>query len=215
MTPSVPPAVPGTDLAVEPGRGGSATALDRVARHVDALVARGRIRGRVYLLLDRSASMGHDDKLGQVHRGAIRFFYEAWKLEYAVGAIAFHRTADVLSGATRDPARFAKRLRELHLGPGTQMSRAMGLAIRRLRFRSGERSIILITDGMPDDPSRTLAAAARARALGIAVVAVGTDHADLDFLAALTQRRELAVRVDRSEVEARVGDLARLLPTGS
>ncbi len=165
-------------------------------RAAGALVGRReRLRGTVYLVLDHSASMADEGKMPQLVRGAVRFFYEAWRRRYAVGVIGFASGARVLSGATRDPARFQRCLFALRPDGRTAMDRAVRLAAWRLRFRGGRRVALLITDGMPDDRAATLDAAAAARALGITLIAVGTDSADQDFLRSLVPRPELARHV--------------------
>lgn len=178
-----------------------------------ALVSRrARLRGTVYLLLDTSASMSDGDKMSQLLRGSVRFFYEAWRRRYAVGVIAFDRGARVMSGATRDPHRFQRSLAGLEPGGGTAMAAALRLALWRLRLRRGRRVALLITDGKPDSREDTLDAAARARALGVTVLAVGTDPADQAFLRALVPRPELAVRVARDDLAGGIGRSAGALP---
>jgi Mg-chelatase subunit ChlD len=176
---------------------------------------RRRLLGTVYLLLDHSASMAHDQKLLQVQRGAIRFFAEAWQRGYAVGAIGFASHAQVLMGASRNFLRFQRSLRTLDADGHTAMARAIRKATLRLRWRRGERVMVLITDGMPNSREATLAAAATARAQGITLVAIGTGHADEAFLAALTPKPELASTVVGDELESAVGNAALVLPTES
>lgn len=173
---------------------------------------RRRLRGTVYLLLDHSASMSHDQKLVQVQRGAIRFFAEAWRRNYAVGAIGFASQARVLMGASRNFHRFQRSLRGLEADGHTAMAGAIRKATLRLRWRRGERVMVLITDGMPNNREATLHAAAMARAQGITLVAIGTGHADRDFLAALTPRPELASTVAGGQLERALEEAARTLP---
>lgn len=170
---------------------GTATGL--VRRAAEALAGRrAPPAGTVYLLLDVSASMADPGKMPELLRGAVGFFYQAWRRDYAVGVIGFATGARVLSGATRDPYRFQRCLRSLAPDGGTAMAAALRLAARRLRRRRGGRVALLITDGMPDDPRAALDAARAARALGITVTAVGTGSADEAFLRALSRRLELA-----------------------
>ncbi len=177
--------------AVRPGRDGAPASL--ASRVVDALVGRrARLTGTVYLCLDLSASMADPGKMPQLLRGSIRFFYEAWRRNYAVGVIGFGSTARVLTGATRNPYRFQRSITGLMPNGRTDMARALRMAAGRLRLRSGRRVILLITDGMPDSREATLDAAAAARSAGIRVIAVGTGQADEAFLSALTPRPELA-----------------------
>ncbi len=171
----------------------SGTRTPLVQRAADALVGRRmRLTGTVYLCLDLSASMADRGKMPQLMRGSVRFFYEAWRRDYAIGLVGFGSTARLLTGATRNPHRFQRCLTGLEPAGRTPMARALRLAAARLRFRRGHRVILLITDGMPDSREETLDAAAAARAAGMTVIAVGTDGADEAFLSALTPRPELA-----------------------
>lgn len=190
--------------------GGAGRAL--AGRAADPLVGRrAALAGTVYLLLDLSASMADDGKMRQLVQGAVRFFYEAWRLRYAVGVIGFARRARVLTGATRSPYRFQRSLAGLEPNGSTAMAPALRLATARLQSRRGRRVVLLITDGMPDSREDTLEAAAVARGLGLVVVAVGTDGADEAFLRALTPRPELARMVPGRALGAGIGRAAEVL----
>lgn len=136
--------------------------------------------------------MADPGKMPELLRGAIAFFYEAWRRGYAVGVICFSARARLLTGATRDPHRFQRSLADLVPNGRTAMAAALRLAAGRLRRRRGARVAVLITDGMPDDPRAAIDAAREARALGITVTAVGTGSADEAFLRAISMQVELA-----------------------
>lgn len=156
--------------------------------------------------------MADRGKLPQLKRGALRFFTEAWGRDYAIGLIAFSGGARCLLGATRNAYRFQKQLFTLEPEGRTDMAGAIRLGSARLRRRRGHRAMVLITDGMPDDREGTLRAALLARALGIELVAVGTDGADHAFLAALAPRPGLAQVHPVDELAEGVADSARALP---
>jgi len=197
--------------AASPGR----AARRLVRRAGEALVGRRvRLAGTVYLLLDVSASMADGGKMPELLRGAVRFFYEAWRRDYAVGVIGFAAAARLLSGATRDAARFQRCLSGLQPNGGTAMAAALRLASDRLRHRRGDRLVLLITDGMPDDARAALDAAAHARALGITVTAVGTGSADEAFLRALSLQPELAEVVGLDDFGDGIGRAADRLGDG-
>jgi Mg-chelatase subunit ChlD len=213
------------ELRAPPGRAGDhppgssslpdAEAVSLARRAAAPLTGRRvRLAGTVYLLLDLSASMADEGKMPELLRGAVRFFYEAWRRHYAVGVIGFARGARVLTGATRNPHRFQRSLAGLSPGGGTDMAAALGLACARLRGRAGHRVALLITDGMPDDRRATLDAAARARALGLTLVAVGTGRADEAFLRALGPQPELAAVVDLEHFADGIGRVAGSLAGG-
>lgn len=195
--------------ALRPEGDVAATPAPLARRVVEALVGRrARLTGTVYLCLDLSASMADAGKMPQLLRGSIRFFYEAWRRNYAVGVIGFGSTARVLTGATRNPHRFQRSITGLMPDGRTAMARALRLAAGRLRLRGGRRVVLLITDGMPDSREATLDAAAAARALGIRVIAVGTGRTDEAFLSALTPRPELARVVVTEGFAEAIGEAA-------
>jgi Ca-activated chloride channel family protein len=59
-------------------------------------------------------------------------------------------------------------------------------AVTQLEHRKGEASILLFTDGMPDNKDATLAEAQRAKDAGMRIVAIATGTADTHFLATVT-----------------------------
>ena len=180
-----------------------------VRRAVGALLPRRRnLRGTVYLVLDHSTSMADPGKMDQLRQGALRFFLEAVQRDHAVGAVAFSYAAQLVYGAGLDAHRFWQRLHGLRPYGRTAMAAGLRLALWRLRFRSGRKVIVLITDGMPDDREATLDAARIARARGVTLIPIGTGAADFTFLASLAGRPELARHVetrDRVPARARIG----------
>ncbi len=192
---------------------GHVTKTALVQRDSALVHRRQKVRGTVYLLLDCSASMASDGKLGQLKRGSLRFFAEAWGRDYAVGAIDFGSRAFCLLGATRNFYSFQKRIMSLGADGRTAMDSAIRLGTWQLRFKRGYRAMILITDGQPDYPEATLQAAMVARRIGIDLIAVGTSGADEAFLASLTPKPGLANVVDVKRLEDSIADAARELPT--
>ena len=176
------------------------------------LVRQAPVRGTVYLLLDHSASMADAGKMAQLTRGALRLFTEARQRDYAVGIVGFAHRAQLLLSATCDAAQFQKQLRTLEPYGRTAMAQAIRVATRQLRRRRGDRVMLLVTDGMPNSRAATLDAARLARAQGITVIAIGIGHADEAFLASLTPKPELAVKVAVGELENTLEDAAKKLP---
>lgn len=160
-----------------------------------ALTQHPNVCGVVYLLLDHSASMADEGKMEALFRGALHLFVQARRREYSVGLIGFADHAKLLLSASCDGARFWSRLSRLKPSGHTAMAQAICLAIRQLRRRTGDKTILLVTDGMPDSREATLDAARLARAQGITLVAIGIGNADEAFLTMLSLRPELAAHV--------------------
>lgn len=180
-----------------------------VRRAAAALVPRRRrLRGTVYLVLDHSTSMADPGKMDQLRQGALRFFLEAVQRDHAVGAVAFSHGAQLVYGAGLDAHRFWQRLHGLRPYGRTAMAAGLRLGLWRLRFRTGRKVLVLITDGMPDDREATLDAARLARARGITLIPIGTGAADFAFLASLAGRRELARHVATHDLAGALADVA-------
>ena len=180
-----------------------------VRRAVAGLVPRRRnLRGVVYLVLDHSTSMADRGKMEQLRQGALRFFLEAVRRDYAVGAIAFAGRAEVIAGAGLDAHRFWKRLHTLRPYGRTAMADGLRVALGRFRFRWGRKVLILITDGVPDDRERTLEAARLARARGVTLIPIGTGAADYAFLASLAGRPEVAQHGAQDDLARAMGHAA-------
>ena len=92
------------------------------------------------------------------------------------------------------------------------MAQAICLGTRLLGPQRGDKVILLVTDGMPDNREATLEAARLARARGVTLIAIGIDGADEAFLAALTPKLELAAKVEPGQLEETPGDAAKELP---
>jgi len=194
-------------LATPAATPGPAPSLAR--RAVQALVPRRKnLRGVVYLVLDHSTSMGDPGKMDQLRKGALRFFLEAVRRDYAVGAVAFAGAAEVISGAGLDAHKFWTRLHALRPYGRTAMAAGMRTALGRMRFRAGGKVLVLITDGVPDDREATLETARLARARGVTVIPIGTGAADHDFLASLAGRPELARYVAAEDLAGAIASAA-------
>lgn len=191
------------------------TAPTTLARNtLGALLKRPQPRGTVYLLLDHSASMADEGKMEGLVQGSLRLFVEARQREYKVGLIGFASRAELLLRASCDAARFKSQLLTLEPVGRTAMAQAIQLATRQLRRQPGDKTILLVTDGMPNDREATLYAARLARAQGVTLIAIGVGHTDEAFLAALTPKPELAVKVAPRELEKTLGNAIEVLPRG-
>lgn len=104
----------------------------------------------------------------------------------SVGVIMFGSTTQVLSGMNRDLGSVLDRLHVGNVGVcgSTRMDRGLEAAVQELQgAKNPVRRIILMSDGVPDDPMRTLEIAEEVSGKGIVIdtVAFGRD-ADLRFL---------------------------------
>lgn len=146
------------------------------------LTVRGRCEGAltaslpldVFLILDRSGSMG-GDKI-RVARDAARDFVAAADLSVVrIAVIAFNNSAQVLTGLTGDEARLNQAIGALSANGGTRIDEGLSLANRERR-RNGRPEVqtvfILLSDGGSDYDS-ALREANLAKADGVEIYTVG------------------------------------------
>ena len=165
----------------------------------------------VYLVIDCSSSMQAACKLRNAANGAFEFARQAYAKSYQVGLIRFGSDAENVLLASRDESALRLRLDALSADGSTNMTAAIEQGIVELQSARGERVLYVVTDGQPDDRNGALAAAAKAKALGISIMTLGTDDADQDFLAKLATRVELSAKVERTQLRNSVSDMARFL----
>jgi two-component system cell cycle response regulator len=163
------------------------------------------------LVLDCSESMA-GDKIEQTKSGANDFAVEALHNGYSVGLIRFSDDVSFLCRPTRELDELRPKIGGLRNGGGTNMAEAVQVGADHLSSISGMRTLVVVTDGMPDNPSAVLDIAARAKTSGIEIIAIGTDDADRDFLDKLASRSELMVKSPREMLAQSIVSAAKMLP---
>lgn len=166
----------------------------------------------LFLLLDCSGSMDDYGKLDSAKRGAVAFCRDAAAKGYAVGVIAFSHEAVCLREAAGGFEGIEQAFFGVPASGSTDMTGALLMAARKLKARGGEKAVCLVTDGIPDDTNSALKAAASLQAVGISIMALGTDDADKAFLDRIVTDKELSVRVARQQLQQGISNMARLLP---
>jgi len=164
-----------------------------------------------YLLLDCSYSMAESNKLSQAKNGAKNFVKEAIKKGYQIGLIKFASDADHICGPQTDHSVLFKLINTINGVGSTNMTDAIKMAFEKLRKRKGILYMIIVTDGMPDEPSRALKFAKEAKRNGIKIIAIGTDDAKKKFLNNLASKDHFSVKVHRSKLEQSISSSVKLL----
>jgi len=167
--------------------------------------------GQVYLLIDCSGSM-YGDKIEQAKNGALGFADEALSKNYSVGVITFSSKANHLLEPEKSMHNIKAAIEKFTASGSTNMTAAIKIATQNLEDRFGEKLICIVTDGMPDNKKSALKAAETAKQKGIEIMTIGTDDADKKFLEQLATKKELSVKVERSNLGKGITDMARLLP---
>jgi Mg-chelatase subunit ChlD len=164
----------------------------------------------IYMLIDCSGSM-EGEKLQAAKHGAIRFAKEAQEHSHSIGLISFDSEASHRLEPVRTLERVEQQVNSLIATGSTNLAAAIEVAFGLLKVTRGERLMYVITDGMPDDVESALAAAERAKRVGIKIMTLGTDDADRNFLAKLSSRPEMSVKVPRAELQEGVASMVKLL----
>lgn len=154
----------------------------------------------VALVIDASGSMNEQNKLAEVKRAARDFVLRQDLQVTQIAVVGFGSQAHLESPLTQNRQALLEAIERIQDGGGTMMAEGLQAGQDALgQSEVSAQSILLFTDGvpgstlMPERVARRLAleVAERIRAQGIRLVAVGTEDANLRFLAELTGSREL------------------------
>ena len=147
--------------------------------------------GTVVLLIDTSSSMSN--LIGQAKQAATEFL-AAVPLDAGgrAGLVRFGSRAVQLHAISTNRDTLNRAVAGLGTNGSTPMSNALAVAQQMLRDVEGTRSIVVFTDGVPDDVGRTLREGAKAKEAGITVWAIGTAGANMRFLRQLTSTPDKA-----------------------
>lgn len=165
----------------------------------------------VYLLMDCSISM-EGTKLVQAKEGALNFAAEAGSKGYLIGLIQFASSATHLYKPQKEIAFMRPYVEKMRADGSTNMAEGIHMATDRLSDKTGYRVVVIVTDGMPDDPKAALEAAELAKGNKIEIITIGTDDADKEFLKKLASQNELAIKVSKHQLEQGIVSSAKMLP---
>lgn len=206
----LPPA-PGDRCALWPSKTADPASLDLGEETTITLALAGDCPRQptdldVLLAVDRSGSM-EGGKIFAAQSAAVDFSAE---LDYArarVGLVSFSGDARVDLPLSAERAALVRAVAGLTAGGSTDIGSAIATARAELAVaRPGaEPVIVLMTDGLPDDPGRARDEAAAARAAGITLFTIGLgEDLDPDLL------RELAGAEERAFLAPGEAELGRI-----
>lgn len=149
----------------------------------------------IVLVLDTSGSMfGH---MGEMKQAAQNFVSKQDFSKDRTAVVHFDTDAEVVAPLTQNAALLQNALGGLSLGGSTRMDLGLQLASLQLQETLGNRSVLLFTDGQPDDANSpsplSIQEAQSLRSKGVRIVAIATGSADTDFLARVTGDPALVV----------------------
>jgi Ca-activated chloride channel homolog len=162
------------------GYGTAVAALLVALAKPQATVAVPTEQARVMIVTDRSGSMLAKDvtpnRLAAAKRAAGAFL-DAVPERVRVGAVAFNHKADVLQSPTRDHEAVREAIQSITAAGSTATGDAIKAALASLKG-DAPAAIVLLSDGKSVRGSDPLAAAQRAKQLGIPVSTVALGTAD-------------------------------------
>jgi len=164
-----------------------------------------------YLLIDSSSSM-EGVALVEAKQGAIQFAKEGIAKGYHLGLIEFDSESRCLCHPTRDIEVLVRHISLLAANGSTDMTGAIRLGTHFMPHKNCVRSIVVVTDGVPNDVPSALHAAKEAKASGIDIIAIGTGAADHTFLAQLATSSDLATYVEVADLSRAMTSAAKMLP---
>ena len=166
-------------------------------------VKKKRLPIALFLLIDRSNSMGYNSKVRGLHDGQKMHYAQKAALEvlrqlkdtdYA-GAVAFDSEAYILSSLaplSQNRAELNEKIGRLQYGGGTDFFRALEMAADQLgQTRRAIRHIILLTDG---DTNRSptdhfpLVSLISQRQISITTIRIGADTVNLRLLSYMSEK---------------------------
>jgi Mg-chelatase subunit ChlD len=167
--------------------------------------------GVAYLLIDCSGSMA-GEKLEQARAGALRYAEKAVAQQHSVGIISFGGTAALVLSAGLSVDAVNGAMETLVAGGRTNLHLALALAIAQTEAQLSRRTVVVITDGKPDDHDAALREGNRAKGAGITIVTIGTHDADNAFLRELASREEMNIETSDLRLADAMAAAALLLP---
>ena len=152
----------------------------------------------IVLLIDSSSSMG-GGKLDEVKSAATDFISRQDLNNNQVAVVSFGRRTSTLASLSNNPRKLQNAIASIQDSGGTPMAEGISLAVSELRSTSLKPSILLFTDGQPNDSFQTSREAQTATNQDINLVAVATGDADVSFLTRLTGDRSLVFFANSGE----------------
>lgn len=165
----------------------------------------------IIVLLDASGSM-YEDLMEEAKKGAINYAKEVLKDEKtSIGLVAFDHKIRKNLLPSKDLGKFIETANPV-LGLGsTDMVLAFNQARMNLKRRNARQVIMLITDGIPDDQTKTLSVANNIKRQGIEIMAIGTSGCNQAFLDKITSKKGLGLLVSNSEFGEGIKRMAGML----
>ncbi len=172
-------------------------------------------KNKVIILVDNSVSMnwhaGERTPIAQAREGTLEFARTAFAKKQQVDVIAFSDKAiPVATNVEEFDEKFEEQVRGIKTIGGTNLTDALKLAQSKFLSRNVERTIMIVTDGMPNDETSALQIANDCKRMGIKIMAIGCGTANQEFIDKLTSPG-MGLLVDSSRLMLTIGEFATKL----
>jgi hypothetical protein len=153
---------------------------------------------------------GCKTRLDVAKEKAVEFADKARSQRYLTGVVTFNSSAWV--ACSPSPAADVKESMKLLEADGTtDMAKGIRLATKELAGE-GQRAMVVLSDGQPDDTEDAVAAAQEAKDAGIRVIAIGIPGADEASLRRIASHADLAVLSRVESLGLALDNALKMLP---
>jgi len=146
---------------------------------------------------------------------AIEFANKARAQRYLTGLASFDDKAKIIR-LPEEKIPFTDSVAALEIGGSTNMASGIFVAYTTLQQAPGEKAMVIISDGLPDDEEKALNAAKSAKSLNVRIITIGVPGANEAFLKKIASASELATLTEFENLGDAMGKAVKfLLPAHS
>jgi hypothetical protein len=142
---------------------------------------------------------------------AIEFANKARAQRYLTGLVSFDDQAKVIR-FPEDKIPFPESVAALEVGGSTNMAAGIFVAYTTLQQARGEKAMVIISDGLPDDEEKAVNAAKSAKAFGVRIITIGVPGANEAFLKNIASASDLATLTEFEHLRDAMDRAVKLLP---
>ncbi len=142
---------------------------------------------------------------------AIEFANKARAQRYLTGLVSFDDQAKIIRHP-EEKIPFTESVAALEVGGSTNMAAGVFVASTTMQDAPGEKAMVIISDGLPNDEEKTIAAAKSAKSLGVRIITIGVPGANDAFLRKIASASDLATLTEFENLGDAMDKAVKLLP---
>jgi hypothetical protein len=143
---------------------------------------------------------------------AIEFANKARFQKYLTGLVGFGDEAKVFRHPQELKIPFPDSVAPLSAMGTTNMAAGIFVASGVLQEAPGEKAMVVLSDGLPNDEEKTIRAANSAKRLGVRIITIGVPGANEAFLQQIASASDLATLTDFDQLGNAMEKAVKLLP---